>query len=89
MSGPDPGALFRPATFARIAEGYDLAFSALKKRNITLSDDDRGALATRVIDLALLTNASPQLLCDTVIAELWPDGAAGTANNVPLCITPA
>jgi hypothetical protein len=76
MSGPEPDALFRPATFARIAEGYDLAVSALKKRNIKLSDDDRGALAARMIDLALLNNAGPQVLCDTVVAELWPDGAS-------------
>jgi hypothetical protein len=72
MSGSDPDALFKPATFARIAEGYDLAFRALKQRNIVLSDDERGALATRVIDLALLSQAGPQSLCDAVIAELWP-----------------
>jgi hypothetical protein len=72
MSGPDPDALFKPATFARIAEGYDLAFRALRRRNIVLSDEDRGTLAARVIDLALLGEATPQSLCDAVLAELWP-----------------
>jgi hypothetical protein len=76
MSGTDPDALFKPAIFARIAEGYDLAFRTLKQRNVILSEDDRGLLASRVIDLALLGEAHPQALCDAALAELWPQSAA-------------